>query len=99
MVLQRIHISATDVRRFATALAVAVMLALTALFGTAAIAADPAGKCGYYRNSAGQEVPRPCGNWRNDPTPPAGATAECRVGTGRWSLSIEQGDELDSDRP
>jgi hypothetical protein len=65
-------------RRFPITIASAMMLALTALISSGAIAADPAGKCGYYRNSAGQEVPRPCGNWRNDPTPPSGATAECR---------------------
>ena len=46
---------------------------------------DPAGKCGYYTNSRGIEVPRPCGNWRNDPTPPSGATARCRDGSWSWS--------------
>jgi hypothetical protein len=74
-----------QVRRFATALAVTVTLALTALRGAGAIAAEPVGKCGYYQNSGGHEVPRPCGNWRSDPRPPSGATAECRDGTLSWS--------------
>lgn len=45
----------------------------------------PCSKCGYYVNSAGHQVPRPCGNWRGDPTPPRGATALCRDGTWSWS--------------
>ncbi len=47
--------------------------------------ADPTGRCGYYTNAAGHQVPRPCGNWRNgDPQPPK-ATAKCQDGTWSWS--------------
>jgi hypothetical protein len=43
------------------------------------------GKCGYYTNSAGHSVPRPCGDWHSDSTRPSGATAQCRDGTWSWS--------------
>jgi hypothetical protein len=43
------------------------------------------GKCGYYTNSAGHSVPRPCGDWHDDPKRPPGATAQCRDGTWSWS--------------
>ena len=46
---------------------------------------NPAGKCGYYTNSAGHSVPRPCGNWQGDQARPPGATAQCRDGTWSWS--------------
>src|SRR5689334_18246101 len=46
---------------------------------------DPAGKCGYYINSHGQQIPRPCGNWRNGGERPASATAKCADGTWSWS--------------
>jgi hypothetical protein len=49
-------------------------------------ASEPAragSNCGYYTNSYGHSVPRPCGNWY-DPAPPR-ATARCRDGT--WSSS------------
>jgi hypothetical protein len=49
-----------------------LMFAALICFGSAALAADPTGKCGYYINSRGQEVPRPCGDWRADSAPPAG---------------------------
>lgn len=75
----------TQVRRCAVTIAGAGALILTALVSSGAIAADPSGNCGYYRNSAGQQVPRPCGNWRNDPNPPSGASAQCRDGTWSWS--------------
>ena len=52
-------------------------------FGSAI--ADSTGACGYYTNRAGHEVPRPCGNWRNDQDPPRTATARCQDGT--WSSS------------
>lgn len=42
--------------------------------------ADDAPNCGYYTNSAGHVVPRPCGDWHNS-GPPQGATAKCRDGT------------------
>jgi len=54
-----------------------------------AVVANPAfaerpGDCGYYRNSYGHEVPRPCGNWHRE-APPRGATALCRDGTFSYS--------------
>src|SRR5690349_22150602 len=48
-------------------------------------ASDPAGKCGYYTTSRGQQVPRPCGNWHDGGERPAGATAKCEDGTWSWS--------------
>jgi len=51
----------------------------------AAGASDSAGKCGHYTTSGGQQVPRPCGNWRNGGERPAGATAKCADGTWSWS--------------
>lgn len=60
-----------------------------AAFGTLDITAhgQPApGACGYYRNSYGNEVPRPCGNWHvPSTTPPTGATALCGDGTYSYS--------------
>jgi hypothetical protein len=50
-----------------------------------ALAQQP-GDCGYYINSNGHQVPRPCGNWRSDTgSPPQGATARCRDGTYSYS--------------
>jgi hypothetical protein len=46
-------------------------------------AQSPAG-CGYYVNSLGHEVPRPCGDARTQAVP-AGATAVCRDGTYSFS--------------
>ena len=44
------------------------------------------GACGYYLNSNGHSVPRPCGDWRtNSGAPPHGATALCRDGTYSYS--------------
>src|SRR5205823_11545923 len=71
-------------------------LGIAVCAGVAVFATDPsfswtgssdnsAGKCGYYTNSAGHSVPRPCGNWHNDGTRPSGATAQCQDGT--WSYS------------
>jgi hypothetical protein len=57
----------------------------TLFSGGATSADDPAGKCGYYVNSRGNQVPRPCGNWRSDSAPPSGATARCRDGSRSWS--------------
>ena len=48
--------------------------------------AQKPGDCGYYTNSYGHQVPRPCGNWRSDTgSPPASATALCRDGTYSFS--------------
>ena len=60
------------------------MLALVALTDEPGWAADPTGRCGYYINSSGQQVPRPCGDWHQD-APPSGATAKCNDGTWSWS--------------
>jgi hypothetical protein len=46
---------------------------------------EPAGKCGYYINSNSEQIPSPCGNSRDNPTPPSGATARCRDGSWSWS--------------
>lgn len=53
--------------------------------GSTAANTIPSGGCGYYTNSAGNEVPRPCGNWRSGEATPSGATAKCSDGT--WSFS------------
>jgi hypothetical protein len=42
------------------------------------------GQCGYYRNSLGHQVPRPCGDWHNQ-APPPHATAQCGDGTYSYS--------------
>jgi hypothetical protein len=55
------------------------------LFGAGFSADEPTGTCGYYVNSSGHRVPRPCGNWRREATPPVGATAKCLDGTWSWS--------------
>jgi hypothetical protein len=62
-------------------------LAITALLVLAAPATPQnwaaygqPGSCGYYTNSVGHMVPRPCGDWHYQPPPP-GATAPCRDGT------------------
>lgn len=64
---------------------------LTALFAAAVLFGSIAssalaytGNCGYYTNSSGHTVPRPCGNASAD-TPPPGSTAICRDGTFSFS--------------
>jgi hypothetical protein len=42
------------------------------------------GACGYYINSSGHQVPRPCGNWHTA-RGAAGATALCADGTYSYS--------------
>jgi hypothetical protein len=66
-------------------LVVAVALGVALFIGSALSGENPAGKCGYYTNSYGNIVPRPCGNWHADTSPPAGSTARC--GDGSWSWS------------
>jgi hypothetical protein len=56
---------------------------LVLVCGGAALTQQP-GDCGYYVNSAGHQVPRPCGDARNQ-EPPQGATAICRDGTFSYS--------------
>lgn len=48
------------------------------------VAEAPSGSCGYYTNSTGDRVPRPCGNWHTQP-PPQDWSAECRDGTYSFS--------------
>jgi hypothetical protein len=48
------------------------------------LAQQPQGDCGYYTNSLGHEVPRPCGDARTQ-APPPGATAICRDGSYSYS--------------
>ena len=61
-------------------------LLLIAVFVCATIAPAAAytGNCGYYTNSYGHVVPRPCGNARTD-KPPPGSTAICRDGSYSFS--------------
>jgi hypothetical protein len=47
---------------------------------------EQSGACGYYTNSLGHQVPRPCGDWRtNQGERPARATALCGDGTYSYS--------------
>lgn len=63
---------------------VAALIGATLLYSPLATASE-AGQCGYYINRDGDEVPRPCGDWRHDREPPPGATAKCNDGTWSWS--------------
>jgi hypothetical protein len=48
--------------------------------------AQQSGACGYYTNSSGHQVPRPCGDWRTGQgEAPGGATALCGDGTYSYS--------------
>jgi hypothetical protein len=60
--------------------AIAILLLADAL----AFAQQPSGECGYYTNSLGHQVPRPCGDATTQPPPP-NATAICRDGTYSFS--------------
>jgi hypothetical protein len=85
-----VFIGVTAIWAVALALALVWLLsanrsAVSVIRGGTVSVTDPAGKCGYYINSNGQQIPSPCGNWRNDPTPPSGATARCRDGAWSWS--------------
>src|SRR5262249_31631910 len=44
----------------------------------------PRGSCGYYINSLGHAVPRPCGDWHQQ-APPSDATERCRDATYSYS--------------
>jgi len=62
------------------------VLGIGAVFSASSVAADdPAGKCGYYTNSRGNQVPSPCGNWHADSAAPSGSTARCKDGSWSWS--------------
>jgi hypothetical protein len=62
----------------ATALLVSAMPVMAQHFDA------PPGACGYYINSLGHSVPRPCGDARNQPPPP-GSTARCADSTYSYS--------------
>jgi hypothetical protein len=69
-------------RRYLSALFIALVVGA---IPDVAPAYDPGStNCGFYINRDGQSVPRPCGNWRNQPTP-QGASARCRDGTYSFS--------------
>lgn len=61
-----------------------VLIVIGLLAFTSAFAQQPQGDCGYYTNSLGHEVPRPCGDARTE-APPPGATAICRDGSFSYS--------------
>ena len=69
-----------------TAKAAAVVIAVLILGGVAGVAysEQKPGDCGYYINSNGHQVPRPCGNSKIN-APPAKATAICRDGSYSFS--------------
>jgi len=61
------------------------VIAILLLSAVPALAQQP-GDCGFYTNSLGYQVPRPCGDWRRiSGSPPQGATALCRDGTYSYS--------------
>lgn len=61
-------------------------LGVVAVIGSATgmLSAQQSDNCGYYTNSLGHQVPRPCGNAATQ-APPQGATAICRDGTFSYS--------------
>jgi hypothetical protein len=64
--------------------ALVIGVAIFALFVGIPAHGQPPGACGYYWNSNGHHVPRPCGDWQIEASP-NGATALCR--DGRYSFS------------
>ena len=66
--------------------AAAVMIGVLILSGIAGLAysEQQSGDCGYYINSNGHQVQRPCGNSKIDAQPPK-ATAICKDGTYSFS--------------
>jgi hypothetical protein len=58
----------------------AIALLVSATPAMAQYFSAPPGACGYYINSRGHAVPRPCGDARNQPPPP-GSTARCADNT------------------
>jgi len=67
--------------RFRASFAIAAILLIVVF---PAYAQQAPGDCGYYTNSDGNRVPRPCGDARSQPPPP-GATAICRDGSYSYS--------------
>jgi Protein of unknown function (DUF3761) len=59
------------------------VVAAVAMTRDRAVGGQP-GACGYYLNSQGHQVPRPCGDARLEGSPP-GATAICRDSTYSFS--------------
>jgi hypothetical protein len=64
----------------------AVVISVLIFGGVAGLAysEQKPGECGYYTNSNGHQVPRPCGNSKTD-APPTNATAICRDGSYSFS--------------
>jgi hypothetical protein len=56
-----------------------------AIAQNSAVNSQQLGACGYYINSNGHSVPRPCGDWHTSQGTPSGATALCA--DGRYSFS------------
>ena len=72
-------------RLTSAAKAAALIIGVLILGGVVlAYAEQNPGDCGYYINSYGHQVPRPCGNSKTD-APLPGATAICRDGTYSFS--------------
>jgi hypothetical protein len=68
------------------ALALLASVAAWAMLGGTAQGQPAPGACGYYTNSLGHSVPRPCGNWHaGSGTKPSGAAALCGDGTYSYS--------------
>jgi len=63
-----------------------ILLALTCFLYAPPTKAETAlpGACGYYINSRGHQVPRPCGDWQSQAPSPR-ATARCGDGTYSYS--------------
>jgi hypothetical protein len=66
-----------------TLFAVITAIVFILTLGDVALAQQP-GDCGYYVNTAGHRVSRPCGDARTQ-EPPPGAAAVCRDGTFSYS--------------
>lgn len=69
---------------YRSALTAATVGILLAWLPAADARQQQAGDCGYYTNSQGRTVPRPCGDVRTQ-SPPQGATAICRDGSYSFS--------------
>jgi hypothetical protein len=64
----------------------AISTVVLAMLGEVAQAQQTPGACGYYTNSSGHQVPRPCGNWHmNSGGAANGASALCGDGTYSYS--------------
>jgi len=70
--------------RFVIKVATALVIVVVIGNATGMLSAQEPGSCGYYTNSLGHQVPRPCGN-ASTQSPPSGATAVCQDGTYSFS--------------